>query len=63
MQKIPERYHDEMSSFMESEIDTMKEIHRLIVQHSEGEELDRIDREEDEEESVREVHRIVTNIR
>ncbi len=53
MEKISEWNHDEMSSFMESEIDSVKKVHRLIVEHSDGEKLDRIDREEDEEESVK----------
>ena len=49
MEKISEWNHDEMSSFMESEIDSVKKVHRLIVQHSEWEELERVDREDDEE--------------
>ncbi len=52
VEKISEGNHDEVSSLMESEIDIVKEIHQFIVEYSEGEELERIDREEDEEESV-----------
>ncbi len=58
MEKISEGDHDEVSTLMESEIDSVEEIHRLIVEHSEWEELERVDREDDEEEErVREVHR------
>lgn len=49
MDKISEWYHDKVSPFMESEIDHMEEIHRFIVEYSEGEIFQGIDREDDEE--------------
>ena len=56
MQKFSERNHDEVSALMESEIDQVKKVHRFIVQDSEWEELERVEREEYEEGGLDERH-------